>query len=241
MNTELPYLHLPIVSLAPALQLLNEEEFFLYHWIVYLQWGRGKVTKNVLVRQCRWDKSETELDAVLTAVSETVEGVTLDSEGVEIEWVTACKQRAIERREIASRNGKKKGKKQSPSGCSAKAQLKRKRIITSISPNAVEVISFLNELTGKSFKAENKSELNARIKEHGVDCVMDVIRYKHSRWGHEERFRDNLCPATLFRKNNFERYLEELPASASMDLSRKSGARSESAAHDPTKRPNEQP
>ncbi|MDB4746229.1 conserved phage C-terminal domain-containing protein [Verrucomicrobia bacterium] len=242
MNTDLPYLHLPIVSLAPALQLLSEEEFFLYHWIVYLQWGRGKVTKNLLIRQCKWNKSEAEIDHMLNSISETVEGVQFDAESVEIQWVTESKERAMLRRKAASKNGKLKGKKPKLSRSSANAQLKRKRNSTSISPNAVDVISSLNNLTGKGFKPENKPELEARIDEHGVECVMDVIRYKHSRWGHLEGYRDNLCPGTLFKKSNFERYVEELPATDSTKtLRRNLAANCGDESLDPTKRPNEHP
>jgi uncharacterized phage protein (TIGR02220 family) len=74
----------------------------------------------------------------------------------------------------------------------------------------------LNDLTGRSFPADSKAVckyLRARLKEGyaEADCLA-VVEHRWSRWGGNEKMRENCNPVTLFRKENFERYLAEAQA-----------------------------
>lgn len=75
-----------------------------------------------------------------------------------------------------------------------------------------EVIEFLSERVGKSFKCsgENLSLVKARLREGAtVGQMKSVIRIKSDEWGNDEKMCKYLRPATLFAKKNFERYKEE--------------------------------
>jgi uncharacterized phage protein (TIGR02220 family) len=75
----------------------------------------------------------------------------------------------------------------------------------------VEIIDFLNECTGKSYKANSKVatiNINARLKEgYTKDDFIKVISVKATKWLNT-KFEDYLTPNTLFG-NKFESYLNE--------------------------------
>lgn len=75
----------------------------------------------------------------------------------------------------------------------------------------VEIIDFLNECTGKSYKPTSKvaiQNINARIKEgYTKEDFMKVITVKSTKWL-GTKFEDYLTPNTLFG-NKFESYLNE--------------------------------
>jgi uncharacterized phage protein (TIGR02220 family) len=75
----------------------------------------------------------------------------------------------------------------------------------------LEIINFLNECTGKSYKATSKVatiNINARLKEgYTKDDFIKVITIKSTKWL-GTKFEDFLTPNTLFG-NKFESYLNE--------------------------------
>jgi uncharacterized phage protein (TIGR02220 family) len=75
----------------------------------------------------------------------------------------------------------------------------------------VEIIDYLNECTGKSYKATSKVatiNINARLKEgYTKDDFVKVISVKATKWLNT-KFEDYLTPNTLFG-NKFESYLNE--------------------------------
>jgi len=75
----------------------------------------------------------------------------------------------------------------------------------------LEIIDFLNECTGKSYKANSKIaiiNINARLKEgYTKDDFIKVISVKATKWLNT-KFEDYLTPNTLFG-NKFESYLNE--------------------------------
>ncbi len=76
------------------------------------------------------------------------------------------------------------------------------------SPDARSCIDHLNQLSGKSFKHQMRSDLNARISENGVQPVLDVIAAKCKQWNDDSKMRPYLRPETLFNRTKFEGYLE---------------------------------
>jgi uncharacterized phage protein (TIGR02220 family) len=74
-----------------------------------------------------------------------------------------------------------------------------------------EIIDFLNECTGKSYKSTSKiatSNINARLKDgYTKEDFEKVIRTKSTKWL-GTKFEDYLTPNTLFG-NKFESYLNE--------------------------------
>ena len=75
----------------------------------------------------------------------------------------------------------------------------------------IEIIDFLNECTGKSYKPTSKVaivNINARLKEgYTKDDFIKVISIKATKWLNT-KFEDYLTPNTLFG-NKFESYLNE--------------------------------
>ena len=77
-----------------------------------------------------------------------------------------------------------------------------------------EIISYLNEKTGKNFKsgvAKNRDLIKARLKEgYSVDDFKMVIDIKVAEWLNDEDMSKFLRPETLF-SNKFEGYLNQKP------------------------------
>lgn len=75
----------------------------------------------------------------------------------------------------------------------------------------LEIINYLNDCTGKSYKANSKIaiiNINARLKEgYTKDDFIKVISVKATKWLNT-KFEDYLTPNTLFG-NKFESYLNE--------------------------------
>lgn len=78
-----------------------------------------------------------------------------------------------------------------------------------------EVVAYLNDLTGKSFKPKadaTRKVIDARLKEgFTVDDCKRVIDAKVVDWGKDAKMRKFLRPETLFRASKFEGYLQEAP------------------------------
>jgi len=74
-----------------------------------------------------------------------------------------------------------------------------------------DIIGFLNECTGKSYRADTKANrqlIDARLKEgYGIDDFKKVIEVKSRNWLGKD-MEQYLRPATLF-SNKFESYLQE--------------------------------
>jgi len=92
----------------------------------------------------------------------------------------------------------------------------------------VSIISAFNEITGRKLSAKSKSHsdiIKARLKDgHSETDLVDVIKLKNAEWANTE-YAQYIVPATLFRRQNFEKYLvsvEELRAKGcSMDAPQK--------------------
>lgn len=75
------------------------------------------------------------------------------------------------------------------------------------------VIEYLNEQTGKQFKAQSaatKKFINGRMKEgYTQQDFVKVIDHKVKQWINNSEFQAYLRPSTLFNATNFENYLNE--------------------------------
>lgn len=82
-------------------------------------------------------------------------------------------------------------------------------------PDAVPILEFLNECTGKKFRAteSNLSLISARLREPGVtvEGVQDMIRFKCHQWMGDPKMEEFLRPATLFGKEKFSNYYGSAP------------------------------
>jgi len=105
---------------------------------------------------------------------------------------------------------------------------KRKRIPSKRKPSNIllsniilssikEIILYLNEKTGKAFRATTKETvafIAARLGEgRTLEDFKKVIDIKVQKWANDPKMADFLRPSTLFRPSNFEAYLNERPAS----------------------------
>lgn len=84
-----------------------------------------------------------------------------------------------------------------------------------------EIVSYLNERTGKHFRASSeltKRHINARIREgFSLQDFKSVIDAKVSCWGNDEKMREYLRPETLFG-TKFESYLNATTNKHTNDL-----------------------
>ena len=107
---------------------------------------------------------------------------------------------------------KKERKKESTKGeCEGNAatpSIESKKEKPEASPDSRTAIDLLNQLSGKAFKHQPRSDLNARITENGVQPVLDVITAKCGQWNDDTKMRQYLRPETLFNRTKFEGYLE---------------------------------
>ena len=78
-----------------------------------------------------------------------------------------------------------------------------------------EIVAYLNDLTGKSFKPKadaTRKAIDARLNEgYTVDDCRRVIDAKVADWGRDPKMKKFLRPETLFRASKFEGYLQEAP------------------------------
>lgn len=81
-----------------------------------------------------------------------------------------------------------------------------------------EVVSYLNEKTKQQFKTTTKETIqfiNSRVKLDGweLEDFKAVIDFKTNEWLKDDKMRQYLCPSTLFRASNAEKYLLAAKAS----------------------------
>ncbi|WP_050804697.1 conserved phage C-terminal domain-containing protein [Sporosarcina newyorkensis] len=92
--------------------------------------------------------------------------------------------------------------------------LPKKDIVDFPGNKVVLVIEYLNQITGKRYKANTASSMeliNARLNEgHTVEDFKQVIDLKASHWLHDKKFCNYLRPSTLFNAKNFENYVNEI-------------------------------
>lgn len=83
---------------------------------------------------------------------------------------------------------------------------------------ASEVIEYLNQKAGRSFRANvatNAKGVIARYREgFTMEQVKKMIDHMCKRWGGNSEMQDNLNPVTLFRDANFEKYYQAAEAAA---------------------------
>jgi len=79
-------------------------------------------------------------------------------------------------------------------------------------PDAITVLDYLNEKTGRSYKPvkANVALIEARLSESSVDECRSVIDAKVTAWQHDNKMREYLRPATLFNATKFANYVGEL-------------------------------
>lgn len=77
----------------------------------------------------------------------------------------------------------------------------------------VEIVSYLNEATGKNFSSETKETvklISGRLSEgRTFEDFKHVIDVKAVEWLHNDRMNQYLKPTTLFAQSNFESYLNQ--------------------------------
>lgn len=79
-------------------------------------------------------------------------------------------------------------------------------------PQIVEIITFMNEVFGSSYKPTSKiisSAINARLQEYSVDDIKAVIANRWSVWKDDAVMSKYLTPDTIFRPSKFPKYFEE--------------------------------
>lgn len=80
-------------------------------------------------------------------------------------------------------------------------------------PDVVSILNYLNEKTGKQFKASSKATerlVHARLREgYELEDFKQVIDLKVKEWLNNAHWNKYLRPSTLFNATNFENYLEE--------------------------------
>lgn len=79
-------------------------------------------------------------------------------------------------------------------------------------PDAIAILDYLNEKTGRSYKPVNAnvSLIAARLNESSIDECRAVIDAKVSAWQRDDKMREYLRPATLFNATKFANYVGEL-------------------------------
>lgn len=86
---------------------------------------------------------------------------------------------------------------------------------TSINNIAEQVVSYLNDKTGKNYKATTKATktlIHARQAEgYKLEDFQTVIDTKCQQWRNDSKMQTYLRPATLFAGSKFESYLNEQP------------------------------
>lgn len=84
-------------------------------------------------------------------------------------------------------------------------------------PPYEEIINYLNEKSGKKFRPQSKptqEAVNARFSEgFTLEDFKHVIKIKSEQWRNDPQMNKYLCPETLFRPSNFEKYLNEVSES----------------------------
>ena len=77
----------------------------------------------------------------------------------------------------------------------------------------VEILNELNEITGSRFREikSNLSKIKALLKAGFTEVeIIEVIQLKNFQWSNNPEMSGYLCPKTLFRESNFEKYYNEV-------------------------------
>ena len=77
----------------------------------------------------------------------------------------------------------------------------------------VEILGKLNEITGSRFREikSNLSKIKALLKVGFTEVeIIEVIQLKTLQWRNNPEMSGYLCPTTLFRESNFEKYYNEV-------------------------------
>lgn len=87
------------------------------------------------------------------------------------------------------------------------------RLAVSQNENSRDILSYLNRVTGKNFRPvdANLKLISSLLKDYSRPEIERVIDNKTSKWKGTD-FDDYLRPSTLFRKSNFDGYLNEAPS-----------------------------
>ena len=76
----------------------------------------------------------------------------------------------------------------------------------------IEILSFLNETAGKSFKPveSNLKFIRARLSEHPPETLKQIIQVKSFEWKDDFKMNEYLRPETLFNPTKFQTYLQKV-------------------------------
>lgn len=79
----------------------------------------------------------------------------------------------------------------------------------------IEILNLLNELAGKRFKPikSNLAPIKARLKDgYTVQELKEIVQVKTLEWKNNEVMNAHLCPTTLFRPSNTDKYINQIIA-----------------------------
>jgi phage replication O-like protein O len=86
-------------------------------------------------------------------------------------------------------------------------------------PIIKKIISRINELSGRTYRADSKAlckYLRARLKAGATEAeCLAIVEDRWLRWGNSEKMIEHFNPVTLFREENFAKYLVEANANGS--------------------------
>jgi phage replication O-like protein O len=93
---------------------------------------------------------------------------------------------------------------------------KKEKPSDSLVPIVEKIIHSVNELSGRAYQVDSNAiskYLRARLKAGATeaDCLA-VVEDRWRKWGDSEKMREHFNPVTLFREENFARYLAEANA-----------------------------
>lgn len=156
----------------------------------------AEILETCLKRKC-FDREEYEKNGILT------------SEGIKNRALPVIKKRAAMRnkyKEIVS---------------DAETEQKPDKVKESkVKESIKDIVEYLNEKSGKSFKASNQATqefINARLNDgYTIDDFKKVIDTKVKEWTGTDQ-EQYIRPNTLFRPSNFEAYLNQKSKVVSMD------------------------
>ena len=80
---------------------------------------------------------------------------------------------------------------------------------------AEQILQYLNELAGKRFKPikSNLTPIAARLKDgYTVQELKEIVQVKTLEWKNNEVMNAHLCPTTLFRPSNTDKYINQIIA-----------------------------
>jgi len=88
-----------------------------------------------------------------------------------------------------------------------------KRMNSEIVTPELEILNYLNSVTQSKFRPikSNLSKISALFKAgFTTEEMMEVIQLKTVQWKNNPVMAGYLCPTTLFRESNFEKYVNEV-------------------------------